>query len=242
VPVVVNAAGYGDLTIFVLGLLDAEARGKRFLYRTAASFVRVRAGQASRPLLSAAEIYGARSASIGSARGGLVVVGSYQPSTTHQLNNLLAASDLRPHPVEMDVRAVLEGRWSAERLGGELGAALARGELGVLSTSRELVTGHDNLAIGRTVTEALLAVLHLVASRPRFVIAKGGITSHEVAYRGLGARRATVLGQLQPGVPVWRLESGTGVRYAGVPYVVFPGNVGGPTGLVDAARALNRSV
>jgi uncharacterized protein YgbK (DUF1537 family) len=70
------------------------------------------------------------------------------------------------------------------------------------------------------------------------VIAKGGITSHEVAERGLGALRATVLGQLQAGVPVWRLEGGPGLRYTGMPYVVFPGNVGGPTSLLDAARAL----
>jgi uncharacterized protein YgbK (DUF1537 family) len=237
-PIVVNAAGYGDLTAFVLGLLDAEGRGKRFLYRTAASFVRVRAGQASRPLLTADEIYRASGADTGSARGGLVVVGSYQPSTTQQLHTLLAASDVRPRAFEIDVRAVLEGRWSAERLGGDLDLALARGELGVLYTSRELVTGHDNLAIGRTVTDALLAGLRQSAARPRFVIAKGGITSHEVAYRGLGALRATVLGQLQPGVPVWRLESGHGLRHGGVPYVVFPGNVGGPAGLVDAARAL----
>ena len=33
-PVVVNAASYADLEVFVLGLLDAEAGGKRFLYRT----------------------------------------------------------------------------------------------------------------------------------------------------------------------------------------------------------------
>jgi uncharacterized protein YgbK (DUF1537 family) len=238
VPVAVNAAGYGDLTAFVLGLLDAEARGKRFLYRTAASFVRVRAGQAARPLLTAAEVYGASGAETASERGGLVVVGSYQPSTTQQVQNLLAATDLRPRAFEIDVHALVEGRWSSERLGDDLDAALEQGALGVLYTSRELVTGQDNLAIGRSVTDALLAALQEVSTRPRFVIAKGGITSHEVAHRGLGALRATVLGQLQPGVPVWRLESGPGLRHAGVPYVVFPGNVGGPTSLVDAARAL----
>jgi uncharacterized protein YgbK (DUF1537 family) len=112
--------------------------------------------------------------------------------------------------------------------------------LAVLATSRRLVTGQDNLAIGRTVTDALIAVVRGLSVQPRFVIAKGGITSHEVAQRGLGAARATVLGQLQPGVPVWRLESGPDLRSAGVPYVVFPGNVGGPTGLLDAARALSR--
>ena len=38
---VVNAASYRDLDVFVVGLLNAEAQGKRFLYRTAASFVQV---------------------------------------------------------------------------------------------------------------------------------------------------------------------------------------------------------
>jgi uncharacterized protein YgbK (DUF1537 family) len=235
--VVVNVAGYGDLSAFVLGLLEAEARGKRFLYRTAASFVRVRAGMAPRPLLTAQEIYAASGTRPASAPG-LVVVGSYQPSTTEQVHNLLAASDLRPRAIEIGVRDVLEDRFVPAEAGRQLDEALARDELPVLYTSRQLVTGQDNLAIGRRVTDALLAALQALSTRPRFVIAKGGITSHEVAHRGLGALRANVLGQLQPGVPVWSLESGPGLRFAGIPYVVFPGNVGGPTGLVDAARSL----
>jgi len=51
-------------------------------------------------------------------------------------------------------------------------------------------------------------------------------------------RQATVLGQLQPGVPAWRLESGPGLRHGGVPHVVFPSNVGDPTSLFEAVRAL----
>jgi hypothetical protein len=39
-------------------------------------------------------------------------------------------------------------------------------------------------------------------------------------------------------VPAWRLESGPGLRHGGIPYVVFPGNVGGPTSLLEAVRAL----
>jgi uncharacterized protein YgbK (DUF1537 family) len=238
VPVVVNVAGYGDLSTFVLGLLDSEARGKQFLYRTAASFVRVRAGQAPRPLLTAAELYVASGTSSVPQQGGLVVVGSYQPSTTLQLENLLRDADLRPRGFEIHVHDVLQGRWSPERLGTELDAALGRGELAVVYTTRELVTGQDNLALGRRITDALVAAVQHVQARPRFIIAKGGITSHEVAQRGLGVSRATVLGQLQPGVPVWRLESGTESRHTGMPYVVYPGNVGGPAGLLDAARAL----
>ena len=61
---------------------------------------------------------------------------------------------------------------------------------------------------------------------PAWVVAKGGITSHDVAVRALGIRRATVLGQLLPGLvsvlrPVEALP-----EVVGTPYVVFAGNVG----------------
>ena len=47
------------------------------------------------------------------------------------------------------------------------------------------------------VTEVVRGAL---PARPAWVVAKGGITSHDVAVRGLGIRRATVLGQLFPGL------------------------------------------
>ncbi|HEY4989126.1 MAG TPA: four-carbon acid sugar kinase family protein, partial [Opitutaceae bacterium] len=83
---VVNAAAYSDLEVFVHGLLQAEAMGKRFLLRTAASFVRVRAGIEARPLLAASDVLGE------GAPGGLVIVGSYTGRTTAQLKSLLALS------------------------------------------------------------------------------------------------------------------------------------------------------
>ncbi len=89
VPVAVNVAGYGDLASFTLGLLAAEARGKRFLYRTAASFVRLRAGLPARPLLSARRCSGPGWTD---GRGALVVVGSHVPATTEQLAELQGAS------------------------------------------------------------------------------------------------------------------------------------------------------
>ena len=115
----------------------------------------------------------------------------------------------------------------------------------MLFTSRELVgaaSGPDeSLAIGRRVMQALLGALEQIQTRPRYVVAKGGITSHELARRGFGARRATALGQVLPGVPVWRLEAGRAAeatRFPGMPYIVFPGNVGGPDALLQLVRLL----
>ena len=70
------------------------------------------------------------------------------------------------------------------------------------------------------------------------MIAKGGITSSDVATRGLGVKRALVRGQLLPGVPVWRL--GAEARFPGIDYVVFPGNVGSDTALADAVQQLSQ--
>jgi uncharacterized protein YgbK (DUF1537 family) len=68
------------------------------------------------------------------------------------------------------------------------------------------------------------------------LIAKGGITSSDMATKALVAKRAMVLGQILPGVPVWRL--GPESRYPALPYVVFPGNVGDEGALADLVRSL----
>jgi uncharacterized protein YgbK (DUF1537 family) len=90
------------------------------------------------------------------------------------------------------------------------------------------------------VTDALLRV---VAGIPReqplgWIVAKGGITSSVVATEALNARRARVLGQIFPGlVSVWRLDD-TSLR-PGMPFVVFPGNVGDEDSLAATISRLN---
>src|SRR5256886_14691695 len=241
IPVVINAAGYGDLAVVVLGLLRAEAAGKRFLYRTAAGFVRLRGAVTIKPLLKADEVLGNIQAVKG---GGMVVVGSYVPDSSKQLENGLALPGVIgiELPVERVIRSATDAESVSREVGQQLEAAIKAGRVGVVYTSRKLVTSAnpaENLEIGKKVSHALIAALHQVTSRPRFIIAKGGITSHDVAQKGLGVARARVLGQLFPGVPVWRLESGPQSRFEGVPYIVFPGNVDGPESLAQSVKLLS---
>ena len=84
----------------------------------------------------------------------------------------------------------------------------------------------------------LIEIVRSLDVQPRYLVAKGGITSSDVATHGLGIKRAMVPGQILPGVPVWR--SGTESRYPGMPYIVFPGNVGGPEALVEIVTAFRR--
>ncbi len=73
------------------------------------------------------------------------------------------------------------------------------------------------------------------------MLAKGGITSHDVAVHGLGLRRAEVAGQLFPGlISVFRpLDAAP--EAAGLPFVVFAGNVGDDGTLAQVVAILNES-
>jgi uncharacterized protein YgbK (DUF1537 family) len=116
---------------------------------------------------------------------------------------------------------------------------LQRGEDVVMYTSRTLIAGNDaesSLAIGNRVSESLVAILRSISTQPRYILAKGGITSSDLATKGLGVKRAMVLGQILPGVPVWQL--GPETKFPGLPYIVFPGNVGSEGALADVAEKL----
>jgi uncharacterized protein YgbK (DUF1537 family) len=231
---VVNAAAYSDLEVFAEGLLAAEARGKRYLIRTAASFVRVRAGVEPRPLMGPGEICGP------GPGGGLVVVGSYTGRTTVQLESLLRLPGTCGTEVEVEVDALVDPvsrKSEVSRAAFAAAAAMRSGHHAVVFTSRKhesAVGTAGDLGTGRIVSEALVQLVRALPERPRFLIAKGGITSCDIALRALGMRQARVLGQASPGVPVW--EMGPETRFPGMKFVVWPGNVGGPDALRDLVR------
>lgn len=233
---IVNAAHYRDLEVFTLAVLDAEAEGKRLLFRSAASFVAVRLGLEPRPTLKPTELCDA-----GSSIGGLVVCGSYVPGSTRQLENLLSQGGIEP--VEFDVVQFFAAQ-SPEKyvtdITQEVKKRLVSGRHVVLFTSRQYVGSSDtqqSLAMGRRIAAALAEIVRELGIRPRFLIAKGGITSSEVATKGLGVRRAMVRGQALPGVPVWELDEHS--LYPGLRYIVFPGNVGGPDALARLVKSLS---
>lgn len=105
----------------------------------------------------------------------------------------------------------------------------------MLFTSREVLTEgliSDYTAISDAITEI---VKHLTV-QPKFLVSKGGITSHDVALKGLDVKTATVEGQILPGVPVWTCN--TGKFPPGMRYIVFPGNVGSENALVECMEKL----
>lgn len=174
-----------------------------------------------------------------STAGGLIVAGSYVPKTTAQLHSLRERRATKLHVIELPVEKIIESAGEAEAVIvaaiADASAILSSGKDVLVMTSRKLVVGDDALSslnIGSIVAASLVKLVEGIETRPRYVIAKGGITSSDIATKGLNMRRAIVLGQAAPGVPLWRCEEETS-RHPGVPYVVFPGNVGGDNTLAE---------
>jgi uncharacterized protein YgbK (DUF1537 family) len=231
--VVINATDYADLEIVVLGGLQAQERGKSFVYRCGPSFPRALAGLEPQGPLTAAQIW-----PTGRPGGkGLVVVGSHVGLTSRQVAKAQERGGLTE--TELHVPTLLDpDRRDAHvaDIGKRVIETLATSDA-LLFTSRTLMRGgdaDDSLAISRNVSTAVIEVVQAaLAAHPAWVVAKGGITSHDVAVRGLGIRRAEVIGQLFPGmVSVFRpIEAAP--EAVGIPYVVFAGNVGDDNSLAD---------
>ncbi|CRK38971.1 hypothetical protein BN1708_007940, partial [Verticillium longisporum] len=251
--VVVNAAAESDVDVVVAALLRAAStdggahgghRPRRFLYRTGATFVSARLGIKPMPPVTAAQLHldDQDAASASSAGGGLIMAGSYVPKTTKQLDHLRRDAGAALTTVQVDVAALLASaasrRQETARVVAAAEASVSRGHDTLVMTSRALVVGADEAAsldIGAVVAAALVDVLRGLATRPRYVVAKGGITSSDMAGKALGMRRARVVGQAAAGVPLWRCVEG-GAKWPDVPFVVFPGNVGGDETLAEVVR------
>jgi uncharacterized protein YgbK (DUF1537 family) len=234
---IVNAAGYRDVEVVVAALLKVEGAGKEFLYRTAASFVRTRTGHAHQlELLSKEELTSRNS------HGGLFVIGSYVKKTSRQVEALLNKTDTIAVEARVDVLLhPVRNKTEVAHIAAEASTYLSQGKDVAIYTSRKLITGENaesSLAIGGTISDSLIEVVKNITVQPRYLVAKGGITSSDIATRGLGVKRAMVIGQALPGVPAWRL--GTESRYPGMSYIIFPGNVGDNDALVQLKKQLQQ--
>lgn len=236
--VIVNSTTYSDMDVVSQAATELEAQGKVFVSRCGPSFVRSLAGQRGARVLTA------ESLRIDASRSphGLVVVGSHVGLTSQQLGVLQAHGG--HEEFELRVPKLLDSRTRDQHI-AEISRRV-KDQLSltdcVLYTSRELIKTEskaESLAIARQVSDAVVAVVQAVReARPAWIVAKGGITSHEVAASGLGIRRAEVQGQFYEGQISLFTATDAPEDVLGVPYVVFPGNVGGKGALAEVVEKL----
>lgn len=237
--IVVNALDDCDLKVFCIALLRAMQTGKHFLFRTAASFPKILGGISDLPPLSGKEL--TRGAN---GNGGLIIVGSHVKKTTEQLERLKSRRFISF--IEFNQHLVLDPNGALEREVSRVTAAcetqIAEGKTVAVYTRRERIDlntadKEDELKIAARISDAITKIVAELKVRPRFLIAKGGITSSDIGVKGLRVKKAFVPGQILSGIPVWL--TGPESKFPGLPYVIFPGNVGEPDSLMAAAEKLS---
>ncbi len=233
---VFDSLSYSDLDKVSQALLLAEKSGKKIIYRTSSSFVPSYIGLKPMGLIDTGRLLSNKT-----SHGGLTVVGSYVKKSSEQLQKALRLFDSNTI-IELDIRKVL-GNSSAAYLSSlikKIDENIKAGENSIVFTSRTLITGKDASAtinIASTVSNALVEIVNGLSTEPKYLIAKGGITSHDLATKGLEMKRSKVIGQIAPGIPVW--EMGEDTKFPKLPYIVFPGNVGNENTLKNIIKKLN---
>lgn len=235
--IIVNAIDYADVKVFCTALYRAMAKGKVFMFRTAAAIVKVMGGVSSQPLLTREQMVVKET-----ENGGIIVVGSHTDKTTKQVECLKELADIEF--IELDATLVKDD----EAFEAEVKRCLEKEEECIKAgrtvccyTTRALITAdtgdrEDELRLSVKISDAVQSLVGRLKITPSFVIAKGGITSSDVGTKALAVRKANVLGQIRPGIPVW--QTGDESKFPMTPYVIFPGNVGEITTLKEAAEVL----
>jgi len=225
---VVNATEYSDLKPFVDALKSPKLKTKTFLFRTAASFVKVYGEISDKPLLTGKDL---RQTS--NRNGGVVIVGSFVNRTTQQFNHLRNNRSIEEYKLDV-FKEEAQINVLIEETINNINNNVKKGLHSVVYTSREVLLSpsndtEENLKISRKISDHLVSIVKGFSNIPGFIIAKGGITSSDVATKGLKIKKGLVLGQVIPGVPVWLPDEES--KFPKIPYVVYPGNVGDETSL-----------
>ena len=235
--IIVNAVDYVDVKVFCVALYRAMRKGKVYMMRTAAAIVKVMGGVTSQPLLTREQMVVKET-----ENGGIIVVGSHTEKTTRQVEALKELKEIEF--IELDATLVKDdAAFEAEvqRCLEKEEACIKSGRTVCCYTTRALITAdtgdkEDELRLSVKISDAVQSLVGRLSVTPAFVIAKGGITSSDVGTKALAVKRANVLGQIRPGIPVW--QTGAESRLPLTPYVIFPGNVGDDETLREAVEIL----
>lgn len=213
---IVNATSLNDLNVLSLALLKSD---RRFIIRSAASFIQSLAGIPSRPPLEPWQLQDLEP----NPNGGLIIIGSDTPKAIDQLNHLLKnAPNLTA--IKLSTPDIINSTFNLESIIFNVQAALTSGENVVLFTSRKHLDEGDDFTITQNISRTLVDIVRGIKERPSFLVAEGALTSSNIATDALGVKKAQVLGQIIPGVPLWTIGNET--LHPGLAYVIFPSNLG----------------
>ena len=227
---IVNCVNYQELDRFFDAVRKVMQQGKRFLFQTAASSVKSLTQCPDREYITFHR---------SEAGPGLIVIGSHVAKTSAQLQIILREGG-GLYPLEIDVTLLLNDEEAYfQQILTTATKCFRHGDTPLIYTPRQEIqfpSIDERLTAGEKISSFLTRIVRLFPANPAFVIAKGGITSHDILAKGLEVASARVLGQAAAGIPVLRMPQDH--RWPAMPYVIFPGNVGEDRTLLEVYQRL----
>ncbi len=236
--VIVDVENYSQLKKFSL-VIKKLIKQKRFLFRTAASFI---SSISEKKSVSKSEIFFSNLRIRNKEKSflpGLIIVGSHVELSTIQLNNLLEISNC--DPVELDVFEFFEITSSnnqkrknlfKNKFLKEIRFSFERGKTPVLFTSRKFMS-LDSSELFNFYNLLACFIAELVADLKYeigYLISKGGITTNLILSYGLNADHVYLEGQILTGISVVTHNLKNDEK---LPIVTHPGNIGTKNSLVN---------
>ncbi|MDC3168940.1 hypothetical protein OA853_00990 [Prochlorococcus sp. AH-716-E17] len=243
--VIVDVENYSQLKKFSLSIKKLSKQ-KKFLFRTAASFISSISAVKDNPLEPFFYSLIRRKNREKKFIPGFFVIGSYVEISTIQLKKLLEKSDCIP--IELDVFELLiifklknyqdQLVLFKNKLLAQIRSILKQENTPVLFTSRKEVSlgnNYEQVNFYNYLAHFISEVVSDLKNEIGYLVSKGGITSNVILSNGFKANYVYLQGQIITGVSLvtFKLENDESL-----PIVTFPGNIGNKDSLVNVWRIL----
>ena len=244
ISVVVDAKLPHHLEIFAKAI-KVISKEKRFLFRTAASFINFLSELPSNPK-DTAELISLKTKNNNSKyKPGLITVGSHVKLATEQLEVLLKDNSCEGLEIPVSKLANIfdlknyqeEILDLEENLLSKIDGILDTKKVPVLYTSREEMKFSSctkRMNFGLKLAEFMAILVGKINNKFGYIISKGGITTQILLQKGLNFNQVDLKGQILPGLSIVKSNS----EQNDLPVVTFPGNLGNEKTLLESFRLM----
>ncbi|MDC3052311.1 hypothetical protein OA190_01250 [Prochlorococcus sp. AH-736-A13] len=246
--VIVDIENYSQLNKFSL-VIKKLTKQKKFLFRTAASFISSISEKNSVPhsetFFSNLRIRNKEKSFL----PGLIIVGSFVKLSTLQLKNLLEISNC--NPIELDVFEFFRIT-SAEnnhkqinlfknKFLKEIRFSFEKGKTPVLFTSRKFLSFDysEQFNFYNSLSSFIAELVADLKYEIGYLISKGGITTNMILSNGLNADYVYLEGQILTGISVVTCNLKNDEK---LPVVTHPGNIGTEDSLVNIWKVFENKI
>ncbi len=244
ISVIVDAKLSDHLKILAKAI-KIVSKEKRFLFRTAASFINSLSGLPPSTKTTSDLVSLKSKTADFKYKPGLIIVGSHVQLATAQLEILLKDNSCEGLEIPVSKLADIFILEECQQLISELESVLLskietildNKKVPVVYTTREEIqfsSNSERMNFGLFLAEFMAILVGQITSKLGYIISKGGITTQLLLQKGLKLNQVNLKGQILPGLSIVQCIS----KNNNLPVITFPGNLGNKKTLLESYKLM----